>query len=208
MLNMGDDDVLALSGAKRKKGAADIAAAFRYSPRDVAMLLWMLSHYVADAHMPFHCDNRALAATSAKSNTHGAIEDLWGEQVPPFFARDRLLRSDEDAILAAPYPEDSQFAGIAFGDDVPALKGGDPWKAAVYICRASFAASFALVPETTAPVDSKKDIPLTDILSDGKGICGEEQFWKVSRAAIQDAVDAIAMLWVDLWADHRKTAAG
>jgi len=206
MLNMGDDDVLALSGAKRKKGAADIAAAFRYSPRDVAMMLWMLSHYVADGHMPFHSDNRTVASTSANSNTHGAMEDLWGEQVPPFFARERILRSDEQAILEASYPVGSKLADIPFGDGVPTLKGGDPWKAAVYICRAGFAASFAIVPESTAPVDSGKDVPLKDIRSDGRGICGEARFWDISRAVMHDAANAIAMFWIDIWADHRKTA--
>ena len=48
------------------------------------MMLWMLTHYIADAHMPFHCDNRALAST-ADQDTHCDVEKLWGEQVPELF---------------------------------------------------------------------------------------------------------------------------
>jgi hypothetical protein len=48
-------------------------------------------HYIADAHMPFHCDNRALGST-AKQKTHGAVEDVWGKQVSDLFHAKKILK--------------------------------------------------------------------------------------------------------------------
>jgi hypothetical protein len=94
---MGDADVVSLTGIK-SKGAENIEKTLLFSPRNVAMTLWMASHYIADAHMPFHCDNRALAST-AKQKTHGKVEDLWGEQVSDLFHSKTILSKSADDIL-------------------------------------------------------------------------------------------------------------
>ena len=203
MLKMGDKDVYALSGVKVPAGNTTIADDLLYSTRDVAVMLWMTSHYVADAHMPFHCDNRKLAATSSGKNAHGNMEDLWGKQVPALFRANTILAASVDDILAAPLPDGSEFAGVVPAKVIPALKsGGDPWVEAVSICRASFALSFALVPPNKAPVDDQHtDFALEDIVD---GFCGKEDFWKISRAIMQDAALAIAMFWRDVWADFVK----
>jgi hypothetical protein len=36
--------------------------------------------------------------------------------------------------------------------------------------------------------------------------CGEERFWKISRAIMTDAASAIAMFWQDAWCDFVKKA--
>ncbi len=202
MLRMGDSDVVALTGVE-SKGADSIAKSLLCSPRNVAMMLWMASHYIADAHMPFHCDNRALASTS-KQKTHCAVEDLWGDQVSGLFHSKNILRKSPAEILAAQPPAGSKFAGINFGTDIRLLKnGGDPWKEAVYICRASFAASFAMVPAGVADVDDTGTrVGLKNILADD--FCGEELFWEISRAVMKDAVNSIAMFWQDAWVDFTK----
>lgn len=201
MLRMGDDEVADLTGIK-PAGAACIAKSLRYSPRNIAMTLWMVSHYIADAHMPFHCDNRALAST-AKQETHSEVEDLWGKQVAAIFHADKILNKKQQEILDAKPPAGSHFAGIDFGTDLDPLKNsGDPWKEAVYICRASFAVSFALVPPSIAAVDDqKKAVSLQDIL-EKSSICGEACFWELSRAIMSDAVNSIAMFWQDVWVDY------
>jgi hypothetical protein len=204
MFKMGDDDVVALTGIK-PKGAMPIAKNLLFSPRDIATTLWMASHYIADAHMPFHCDNRGLAA--AKKQTHCQIEDKWGEQVPAAFHSGTILKKTAEAILATPLPDGSQFAGIDFGDSLSPLKnGGDPWKECVYICRASFATSFAWVPSKIAPVDDQKTkVSLKQILDDDN-ICGEDLFWDISRAIMADAANAIARFWQDAWCDFVTAA--
>lgn len=200
MFKMGDPEVVALTGIK-PRGAMPIAPSLLFSPRDIAMILWMASHYIADAHMPFHCDNRALGS-SEKQKTHGKIEDLWGKQVPSAFRSDTILEMDADAILATPLPEGSRFTGIKFGSKIYGLKNnGDPWKECVYISRASFATSFALIPPNVAPVDDETtQVSLEDILDEHQ-FCGEKRFWKISVAIMTDAVNAIARFWQDAWSD-------
>ena len=199
MFKMGDNDVVALTDI-RPKGAAPIAQKLLYSPRNIAMTLWMASHYIADAHMPFHCDNRALAST-AKQKTHCDVENLWGKQVPSVFHSGNILKMTPEDILATPLPPGSRFAGIIFGDRISPLKNsGDPWKECVYMCRASFATSFAWVPPDVSPVDDQKTkISIEDILTND--FCGETLFWDISRAIMTDAASAIAMFWQDAWCD-------
>lgn len=199
MLKMGDGDIEGMTGVK-SKGSEIISKAFLFSPRDVAITLWMTSHYIADAHMPFHCDNRALAST-AKQKTHSDVEDLWGKQVPDLFHSQKILRTSSETILDALPTSNSKFREIDFGSKVSSMKnGGDPWKEAVYICRASFAVSFALIPPTVSEVDDQqKKVSLNDILQNG--FCGEDRFWNVSRAIMADAVNSIAMFWQDIWVD-------
>lgn len=202
MLRMGDADVVELTGVC-PDGAECIAKDFLCSPRNIAMMMWMASHYIADAHMPFHCDNRALASTS-EQDTHCDMEKLWGEQVSELFHAKTILGTSSEQILAATPPDGSKFAGLAYGPGIAPLKnGGDPWKESVYICRASFAASFALVPPSRADVDDKSTwVSLDDILA--PGFCGEDRFWDISRAIMIDSVNAIASFWQDIWIDFTK----
>jgi hypothetical protein len=197
MLRMGDKDVQELTGVQ-SEGARIIADSLLYSPRDIAMMLWMMSHYIADGHMPFHCDNRALASSSAQK-THLAVEDLWGEEVPDLFHADSVLRKSAEEILAAECA--GEFKDLDLGRTIKPLKNeGDPWKEAVYICRASFAASYALVPPEIAPVDDKtKKVGLVDMLNNG--FCGKDRFWNISRAIMMDSSNSIAMFWQDAWVD-------
>jgi hypothetical protein len=104
-------------------------------------------------------------------------------------------------------PADGHFKDLGVGDEIPPLKnGGDPWKEAVYICRASFALSFALVPPEVAPVDDQvTQVSREDILA--RGFCGEERFWMASRAIMRDAATSIAMFWQDVWRDFARASA-
>ncbi len=198
MFKMGDSEVEELTGITSKE-AKNIAQSLLYSPRNIAVTFWMASHYIADAHMPFHCDNRAFG-----TETHAAVEDLWGEQVPPLFHAKTILNTSREDILDARLPAGSKFAKLNLGNGIPALKnGGDPWLEAVQICKTSFVASFAMVPPGVAPVDDRKTpVGLDDIL--GPECCGEAKFWKLSQAVMHDAINAIAMFWQDAWVDFTK----
>ena len=44
----------------------------------IAMRFFILSHYIADCHMPLHCDCRSF---STGANIHGFIESEWDKQV-------------------------------------------------------------------------------------------------------------------------------
>ena len=212
MLKMGDKDLYDLCGITPPVAHASIASDLLYNARDVAVMMWMTSHYIADAHMPFHCDNRSLASTTEDKNdetrkkkAHSPIEDAWGKQVPDLFHAKTVLKSTGDEIETAPFPKDSHFVGIKFEDAIPLLKTRDPWKEAVYICRASFALSFSWVPPKVAPVDDRTTVvTLEEILEGNLGCCGKDRFWDISRAIMHDAALSIAMFWVDLWTDFVK----
>ncbi len=53
-------------------------SSFPPSSTHVAAILFMLSHYIADAHMPLHCDARQY---SDKLDVHAKIEDDWDKLV-------------------------------------------------------------------------------------------------------------------------------
>lgn len=57
------------------------------SPTDnhVATLFYMLSHYIADAHMPLHCDYRQF---SEGADIHAHIEKEWDDAVRDCFSID------------------------------------------------------------------------------------------------------------------------
>jgi len=57
------------------------------SPTDnhVATIFFMLSHYIADGHMPLHCDVRGF---SEGKNIHAQIEKEWDEKVQAFYSID------------------------------------------------------------------------------------------------------------------------
>jgi len=203
MLKMGDSEVVDITGIK-STGSENIDKDMFYSPKNIATLLWMLTHYIADAHMPFHCDNRAIASTT-KQTTHTAIEKKWGEEVPDIFRSENIYAATKDDIVKTVISDKSKFKGITYEDDIYGLKNnGDPWKEAVYICRNSFAVSFCIVPPEIAEVDNQtKKITLDNILTGD--YCGEERFWEISRAIMKDTIDAIAMFWLDSWNEFVNT---
>ena len=59
------------------------------SPTDnhVATLLFMLSHYIADPHMPFHCDSRRF---SEGNNLHAYIEKQWDDEIQKYYSIDHV----------------------------------------------------------------------------------------------------------------------
>src|SRR4030042_3490197 len=64
-----------------KKGSA-------VSPVDnqIALWLFMLSHYVADAHVPVHCDSRQF---SEGKNIHGCMEKAWDDEIKKYYGIDK-----------------------------------------------------------------------------------------------------------------------
>lgn len=203
MLKMSTDDISEHSGSK-VKGSSILNKSLLFTAEDIAITMWTLSHYVADAHMPHHCDNRKLASTSAAKKLHCEIEDVWGKQLPSVFMASAISKGQKETLLKAEMPSGSKFGSLDFGDKVCKLRnGGDPWTEAVYICRSSFAVSFAWVPANQAPVDDQKtQFHLKELFQNN--ICGEDRFWKISECIMHDAVNAIAMFWLDSWNDFTK----
>jgi hypothetical protein len=47
-----------------------------FTDDQIVLSLFSLSHYLADAHMPLHCDTRTFSSTAC-GNIHGDIEEEW-----------------------------------------------------------------------------------------------------------------------------------
>ena len=50
----------------------------------IALLLFMLSHYVADGHMPLHCDSRRFS-----DGVHDSMEGRWEKLITRHYRIDR-----------------------------------------------------------------------------------------------------------------------
>ena len=53
----------------------DVGSPLMATNNEIALQLFMLSHYIADAHMPLHCDNRSF-----HKGLHGSMEAVWGRR--------------------------------------------------------------------------------------------------------------------------------
>jgi hypothetical protein len=178
------------------------------SPADnqVALWLFMLSHYVADAHVPFHCDSRQF---SKGAGIHGKMEKEWDEEVRKFYMVDEknerffydprgyplmepdkiqeyessYLKEVEDELSERKYTESADgFFGTGNGN-VRDFMGA--------ICQHSYLLSYCFLPEQYKHTNIKpKD--------DWKSL-GNLRFEELSLAVLADAIDSIARVWFRAW---------
>ena len=178
------------------------------SPTDnhIAVRLFMLSHYVADAHMPFHCDSRRF---SEGINLHAKVEKLWEDEVKKHFDID----SDNERFHYNPagYPlnkKKSDYNGSILKRVENEIKNRDffvTWgthngNVRDYmnaVCQYSYLLSFMFIPqsynETNVTTGNWRSLP-------GQGIT----FEKMSFMVLSDAIDAIAKIWLRGWRRYMK----
>jgi hypothetical protein len=181
------------------------------SPTDnqIALLLFMLSHYVADAHMPFHCDSRRF---SEGKNLHGYIEGKWDDIIRRYYRidedNDRFfydpdgypLRALEDSRIDQEYQasflktvedvlRDRKFV-ISWG-----AKNSNVWDFMSAICQYSYLLSYRFIPEQY----NHTNVTLTNWQS--LGLISFDDF---SVAALSDAIDSIARVWFRVWRKYLK----
>jgi len=181
------------------------------SPTDnqIALLLFMLSHYVADAHMPFHCDSRRF---SEGKNLHGYIEGKWDDIIRRYYRidedNDRFfydpdgypLRALEDSSIDQEYQasflktvedvlRDRKFV-ISWG-----AKNSNVWDFMSAICQYSYLLSYRFIPEQY----NHTNVTLTNWQS--LGLISFDDF---SVAVLSDAIDSIARVWFRVWRKYLK----
>ena len=175
------------------------------SPTDnqVAQLLFMLSHYIADAHMPFHCDSRRF---SEGSKVHKDVEGAWEKEIETFFGIDTEL---ERFVLENDYPRRTDAAGWEgsiierveeelAGRDFSVTFGtgnNNVWDFMSAVCQHSYLLSYRFIPI------SHDHTTVTD--ANWRSI-GEIDFADFSTAALADAVDSIARVWLRTWRRYRR----
>ena len=178
------------------------------SPADnqVALWLFMLSHYVADAHVPFHCDGRRF---SEGADIHGKMEKEWDEEVQKFYMIDEknerffydrggypLRDSDKDREYGSTYLKEveDELSNRVYTESADGFFGtgnGNVRDFMGAICQHSYLLSCYFVPERYDHTDIKSK-------DDWKSL-GGLSFGKLSVAVLADAIDSIARVWFRAW---------
>ena len=206
MLKMSDYP-LAFYAKKRKpsvyqkdlsaQSIKDLSLSPNFSARQIALTLFMLSHYIVDAHMPLHCDlrdygNRRSKIRRLPSKLHSSIEEEWEKHFPKkeILTFHKYKRKSLDEVIAS-LPKKSIIKidtkkEYSLNNKIPNITQ-DEWQEMVYICRVSYAVSRKWIDK---PYKDVKDL----IKHKGK-----QEFEKVTNYIFHDAVLSIASIWYKAW---------
>ena len=172
------------------------------SNNHIALRFFILSHYIADAHMPLHCDARSFY----KSNqVHGFIEDEWDKMVRDSYMIDEANNRffyDKDGY---PLPMQELCPLMQYVEED--LKNrefywpwgagcGNTWDYMSGISQYSYLMAYELIPADCPPKEISKDYYMqTDAY--------KEHFMDYSKIIMGDAVESIAKIWLHAWCRYR-----
>jgi hypothetical protein len=162
------------------------------SKEQISTFFFMMSHYVADAFMPLHCDKRPLAAYSGKM--HKQWEQHWENLVGDYFAKDALHTCEDDSqtVIGKSRDLDDEL-GLRFKLPITYDQSHDVWKSAVYWCRASFALASQIFPEDKFPYDGD------ELPKYGTYLKNDNSLPDWDRIVLQTAVYSVAGIWKKIW---------
>lgn len=199
----------------------DLSSSPNFSARQIALMFFLISHYICDAHMPLHCDLRDMSARSEKTSKkerrlpeslHPWIEEYWEKCFP---AKEDLILTDYteetlDEILVKKMPEgsiieiDKDGSNYALSEKVESRLKGDEWTEMVYTTRVSYAVArkwipkgadwFSLMPKENG--DFEGHISRGEGFGDGRFV---EDLKHASNCIFHDAVESIARIWYTSW---------
>lgn len=162
----------------------------------LATYFFMLSHFIADACMPCHCDARKLSAYD--HGVHKVLESRWNTKITTYFEKDKILASTAKAsVVINKAREIWKSLDITFAEGVPDLhEGHDTWLDTIYVCRASHALANIIVPYRDFPHNTDELPALLDLYP---GNTGDDRLKGFDRAILHDAILNIAMTWKHIW---------
>lgn len=162
----------------------------------IAAIFFMLSHYLADGHMPLHCDARQF---NEKKNLHADIEGDWDKRVRHCYTIDlentRFIydrdgnpaKDNTDPVID--YVE-AQLTTRPF-DSAYGPGNKNTWDIMSAVTQYSYATAYELVP---AGFDIYK--------GDFKALMAlitREKFEELSKSILLDTVDSVAKVWLRAW---------
>jgi hypothetical protein len=169
----------------------------------IAMRFFILSHYIADGHMPLHCDSRSF---SSGSNVHGYIEKQWEDAVKKSYRIDK----DNDRFFYDPdgYPLQTTPTQLMLDVEMEATcrpyvhswgtKNKNCWDYMSAISAFSYLKSYRMIPRGFDETNLTTDL--------FKTLEGGANLERYSREILCDAVDSIARVWLHVWARYRSWA--
>jgi len=178
------------------------------SPTDnqVALLLFMLSHYVADAHMPLHCDGREF---SGGKDIHGHMEKAWEDEMEHYYRVDEgnerffydpggypLRKSGKDREYQSSFLKkvDDELGKRKF-DTAWGGKNKNVWDFMDAVCHYSYLLSYCFLPQQYNP---------DNVTVENWQSLGTISFPDLSVAVLADAVDSIARVWFRVWRRYKN----
>ena len=175
------------------------------SNNHIAMRFFILSHYIADGHMPLHCDARSFYN---KNEVHAFIEKMWDDQVQAAYKIDEynerfyydkdgypLLNEDTEPSPLIKYVEkelrDRSFSWD-WGDD-----NNNTWDYMSGITQYSYLLAYDLIPADRDPKQISTEYYMgTEAY--------QEHFEEYSKIILGDAVESIAKVWLHAWCRYRS----
>ncbi len=175
----------------------DLDPKARTNGQAAALYFFMLSHFIADASMPCHCDARKLSGYGG--GLHKELETHWSKKVGTTFDRKNLLatHASSDQILQQAREIDAEFDLHFDGTLIPdLLPDHDAWNESMFLCVASFAVASIIAPPQDYPYDnSKESVEFDDLLGGGR----EAILTTLDGFVMHDAVLDTAILWKHVW---------
>ena len=174
------------------------------SNNHIAMRFFILSHYIADCHMPLHCDARSF---SSGKNVHGYIEKQWEDNIKKSYSIDtdnnrffydpqgfplptakqtQLMKDIEQEIVSRPYIH-------SWG-----TKNKNAWDYMSAISEYSYLKSYRMIP-----AEWDYDNLTIEIFNTIEGGINFDQY---TKEILCDAVDSISRVWLHVWARYRRWA--
>jgi len=172
----------------------------------VATLLFMLSHYVADAHVPFHCDSRQF---SEGANVHGKLEKEWDDAIRKYY----MLDEENERFFYNPagYPlldeTKKQQYNNSFLKKVEhnlrnrdfsvswGTRNNNVWDFMSAVCQHSYLFSYLFIPEGRDH---------TNVTTQNWKRLGSVSLEEVNLAALSDAIDSIARVYFRIWRRYKR----
>ena len=191
-----------------------------FNDSQIALLFLMLSHYICDAHVPVHCDNRDFYTPS---KVHPDLEEFWEKEIIKYYnvskkaqqfdldAEGNLQRNNkkkgyEDSIL---YQCDELLAQLKW-DRMDSAKmhwsaflgngNNNFWDYLVSVCLVSFHMSqLMFTPDSGVEYNKIRIMKVPRF---------KENVEKYSPYILSDAISSVAMLWLASWERWELLAKG
>lgn len=179
------------------------------SNNHLAMRFFILSHYVADCHMPLHCDSRSF---SDGTGIHAHLEEEWDKQVKKSYNIDfdnerffydpagyplpsgemsAMVSAVEEQVRTASYTHDwgsSTAGGVKTTNE-------NVWDFMSSVSLYSYLLAYEMLPETVT-----MDTPIEEIKQ-------SEMYAKLdeySTKIMYEAINSIARIWLHVWVKYKK----
>ena len=166
----------------------------------IAMRFFIQSHYIADCHMPLHCDRRPF---SSGKELHAKIEEKWDDQIRESYRIDKdnnrfyydpdgyPLHVNPTPMVLAVEKEIAERKYIHdFGEG-----NSNTWDYMSAVSQYSYLRSFRMIPE-----QYDQTLSITEFM---KNVEGGIHFDDYSVDIFSDAVESIAHVWLRVWMRYR-----